>query len=51
MTTGCPPPPPAVVALVAGASGQRRGLFVALVLAGRGARFAAIVVPVSHLLG
>ena len=44
-------PPLAVVALVAGASGQRRGLFAVLVLAGRGARFAAIVVPVSHLVG
>lgn len=44
-------PPLAVVALVAGVSGQRRRLFAVLVLAGRGARFAAIVLPVSHLVG
>ena len=44
-------PPLAVVALVAGASGQRRVLFAVLVLVGRGLRFAAIVVPVAHLTG
>ncbi len=44
-------PPLAVVALVAGASGQRRWLFAVLVLVGRGLRFAAIVVPVAHFTG
>jgi membrane protein YqaA with SNARE-associated domain len=42
-------PPLAVVALVAGASGQPRLLFEVLVLLGRAARFAAIVVPVTAL--
>jgi membrane protein YqaA with SNARE-associated domain len=42
-------PPLAVVALAAGACGQRRGLFAALVLSGRAARFAAIVLPAAHL--
>ncbi len=42
-------PPLAVVSVAAGASGQRRLLFAALVLAGRLARFAAIVIPASHL--
>ena len=43
-------PPLAVVALVAGACGQRRGLFGVLVLVGRGVRFAVIVLPAAELL-
>jgi membrane protein YqaA with SNARE-associated domain len=42
-------PPLAIVALAAGASGQRRWVFASLVLAGRVARFAAIVVPAAQL--
>lgn len=42
-------PPLAVVSVAAGASGQRRLLFASLVLVGRLARFAAIVIPASHL--
>jgi membrane protein YqaA with SNARE-associated domain len=43
-------PPLAVVALVAGACGQPRRLFAALVLLGRGVRFAVIVLPAAQLL-
>lgn len=42
-------PPLAVVSLAAGASGQRRWVFASLVLLGRLARFAAIVVPAAHV--
>lgn len=42
-------PPLAVVSVAAGASGQGRLLFASLVLLGRLARFAAIVVPATHL--
>ena len=43
-------PPLAVVALVAGACGQRRRLFAVLVLVGRGVRVAVIVLPAAQLL-
>lgn len=42
-------PPLAIVSVAAGASGQRRLVFASLVLVGRLARFAAIVVPATHL--
>ncbi|WP_244930511.1 hypothetical protein [Nocardioides sp. W7] len=42
-------PPLAVVSLAAGASGQRRWLFGVLCLAGRVARFGALVLPLAWL--
>lgn len=43
-------PPLAVVSLAAGAADQRRWLFAALCLAGRTARFAVLVLPVTWAL-